>query len=325
MKTAELIAIDSAFAADVLEGLSAAPKRLSSKCFYDDQGSRLFKQIMELPGYYLTNSEAEIFETHADAILAAFHACGSPFHLIELGAGDASKTQLLIKHFLDQQARFDYNPVDISSFAVDTLAGQLRSEFPALKINPIIGDFMESLDRLASWDKFPRIVLFLGSTIGNFSQKDAIAFCAEIRSHLTIDDRLMIGFDLKKHPTLIRQAYNDPGGITAAFNFNLLTRINRELDADFELTDFFHAPAYNPQSGLAESYLVSTKNQTVNIHALDQSFNFNAWETIHTEISEKYDPLKIKHIAQASGFEMVSQWTDSRHYFMNTLWKPLEK
>ncbi|MEE9355501.1 MAG: L-histidine N(alpha)-methyltransferase [Methylococcaceae bacterium] len=313
------------FATDVLEGLSVSPKRLPSKYFYDDEGSKLFKKIMELPEYYLTNSEAEIFQTHADAILAAFHDCGSPFHLIELGAGDASKTQLLIKHFLNQHVEFDYNPVDISNFAVDELVSELKQKFPALNIKPIVGDFMASLDRLAGWDKFPRIVLFLGSTIGNFSHDEAVAFCGEIRNHLNRTDRLLLGFDLKKDPAIIKRAYNDSDGITAAFNYNLLKRINRELEADFDLDNFVHEPAYNPESGKAKSFLVSKIKQTVFIKALAKSFDFYAWETIHTEISEKYNQTKINEIAVAAGFDITDQWADPRQYFMNSLWQPREK
>lgn len=316
------IQFDNSFANDVLEGLSATPKHLPSKYFYDAEGSRLFQQIMELPEYYLTNAETDIFQAHADSILNAFKSCGTPFHLIELGAGDASKTRILIQHFLEQHTKFDYNPVDISRSAVEQLASAMHQRFKSLHIKPIVGDYMESLDRLASWDQNPRIVLFLGSTIGNFTDDEAIEFCREIRKHLTTRDRLFIGFDLKKDPCVIKRAYDDSKGVTAAFNFNLLKRINRELQADFELDQFEHQPAYNPDSGLAESYLVSSQNQTVFVEALDQSFEFKDGEPIHTEVSIKYDQDKIRHIATQSGFAVIDQWSDTQQFFTDSLWQP---
>ncbi len=310
------------FAQDVLEGLSASQKYLPSKYFYDAEGSRLFQKIMELPEYYLTNAETDIFERQADSILDQFSASGTPFHLIEFGAGDASKTSILIRHFLERHTPFDYNPVDISQSAVDELAADMQTTFKSLVVHPIVGDYMDSLDQLAQWDKFPRIVLFLGSTIGNFTDHDAIEFCQEIRQHLTTQDRLFIGFDLKKDPDLIKRAYDDAQGITADFNFNLLKRINRELNADFDLQNFDHQPSYNPKTGLAESYLVSNQSQIVSIQALDQTFEFASGETIHTEVSMKYDQEKINLIAQQSGFAIIKQWYDSKHLFTNSLWQP---
>lgn len=323
---ADLIATGSGntFAADIETGLFSNPKYLPSKYFYDEQGSALFKQIMALPDYYLTNSETEIFEQHADDILKAFHSCGTPFHLIELGAGDASKTEYLIRHFLAHGIRFAYNPVDISPAAVQDLVTRLVATYPRLDINPVVDDYMHGLDKLAASDSYPRIVLFLGSSIGNFTTGEAIAFCREIGRHLNLQDRLFVGFDLKKDPQIIARAYDDPAGITAAFNFNLLTRINRELDANFNLADFCHAPLYDPQSGQAKSYLVSTKNQAVTLQAIGRTVRFRAWEAMQTEVSEKYDRNKIEHIAGAAGFTPIGDWSDSRHYFLNALWQKAE-
>lgn len=310
------------FAADVLDGLTAEPKRLSSKYFYDDAGSQLFRQIMELPEYYLTRAEFEVFERHAAGIYEAFADGADGFDLIELGAGDGSKTAVLIEHFLGRRADFGYAPIDISAAAVEQLTAHFRARFPALRIEPRTGDYfriLETLERTVGGRR--RILMFLGSNIGNFARADAVAFFRRLRAVLNDGDLLLTGFDLQKDPRVILAAYDDAAGVTAEFNLNLLRRINRELGADFNLRGFSHYATYGPTECAARSFLISRTAQTVNIEKLGRSFRFAAWEPIFMEISQKYSPAMIDALAAESGFAVVAGFTDRREYFVDSLWR----
>lgn len=308
------------FADDVLRGLSATPKFLSSKYFYDDEGSRLFQQIMDLPEYYLTRAEFEIFSTKTQEIFQAFTTASAEFDLIELGAGDGTKTAVLIDYFLKQAADFSYLPIDISQEAVNSLTEKFKNEFPTLSINPQTGDYFRRLETLKTESKRRKIILFLGSNIGNFSDEQARDFFGQLRHVMNDDDLLFVGFDLQKDPRVILQAYDDAQGVTAEFNLNLLTRINRELGADFNLPDFSHYAIYRPNECAARSFLISRKTQTVHIEALNKSFDFAAWEPIFMEISQKYSLQMIENIAEASGFRVAKNFFDSKHYFVDSLW-----
>ncbi|HEY0657292.1 MAG TPA: L-histidine N(alpha)-methyltransferase [Pyrinomonadaceae bacterium] len=309
------------FAEDVLKGLSSNPKSLSSKYFYDDEGSRLFQQIMDLPEYYLTRAEFEIFETRTDEIYKAFTAQNQAFDLIELGAGDGTKTAVLIDYFLRRDLYFAYSPIDISREAVDLLTEKFTAEFPDLQINAKIGDYFRILETLKNESKRPKILLFLGSNIGNFSRSGSIEFFRQLREAMNAEDLLFIGFDLQKDPRVILKAYDDAQGVTAAFNLNLLRRVNRELGANFKLENYSHYAVYRPIECAARSFLISRENQTVFIESLNQSFEFAQWEAIFMEISQKYSLEMIADLAQASGFEVERNFFDSRKYFVDSLWK----
>ncbi|MES2731964.1 MAG: L-histidine N(alpha)-methyltransferase [Bacteroidota bacterium] len=329
--------MNSIFAQDVLAGLAASPKRLLSKYFYDERGNRLFQAIMQLDEYYLTRSEYEILAEHKVALLALFQpkvtACeghqgqdeinNNCFELIEFGAGDGLKIKLLLKYFLEQHAQFKYIPIDISADAVNGLVADLRTVFPDLEIEGVQNDYFRALDYLKSRSKVRKIALFLGANIGNFSDAEAIQFLSGLRKNLHPDDLLMIGFDLKKDPHQILAAYNDASGVTRDFNLNLLQRINNELGGDFELPHFKHYPTYDPVSGEARSYLMSTCEQTVHLSKLNTSFRFTAWEPIHLEISRKYDLPTITRLAEQSGYEVVQHFFDSNHFFVDTVLRPL--
>lgn len=309
------------FAEDVLAGFSSTPKFLSSKYFYDDEGSRLFQEIMQLPEYYLTRAEYEIFRTHAGEIFEAF-ANGDPkFDVIELGAGDGTKTAVLIDHFLSQNVDFSYSPIDISSEALDILSAKFRKKFPRLLMNPKTGDYFHILETLKTESLQRKILLFLGSNIGNFSPENALKFFRHLRGVMNEDDLLFIGFDLQKDPHVILHAYDDAQGVTAEFNLNLLKRINRELGANFDLEKFSHYAVYRPTECAARSFLISREEQTVFIEALDQSFQFKAWEPIFMEISQKYNLDMIENLARMSGFDVKQNFFDSRKYFVDSLWK----
>ena len=305
---------------DVLAGLSANPKFLPSKYFYDEQGSKLFQDIMGLPEYYLTRSELEVMQTHCGGLLSACQAAGKPFDLIEFGAGDGLKTKVLLHHFTEQGAQFNYLPIDISGDALDQLVADLKEELPELQVTPLHNDYFGALGNLEKDPNRHRIVLFLGSNIGNFSDDGAVEFLSQLRQRILPGDQLLVGFDLKKDPRQILAAYNDARGVTAAFNLNLLKRINRELDANFDLDGFSHYPLYDPVSGEARSYLISLAEQEVTIGSLGHTFSFALAEPIHTEVSRKYDSDKIKELAARSGFEHSNDFQDSNRFFMNALW-----
>lgn len=313
----------SQFAEDVLAGLSASPKSLSSKYFYDDEGSRLFQEIMKLPEYYLTRCELEIFTTRTDEIFRSFSNGGDGFDLIELGAGDGTKTAVLIDHFLKQNAEISYSPIDISQEALDALTEKFTTDFSTLRMDARIGDYFEILESLRDSSTRRKILLFLGSNIGNFCRQASIDFFRHLREVMNPNDLLFIGFDLQKDPHVIAAAYDDAQGVTAEFNLNLLRRINRELGADFDLDKFTHYANYRPIEGSARSFLVSRERQTVNIAALGRSFEFDAWEAVFMEISQKYNLKMIEDLARESGFAIKENFFDSKEYYCDSLWSPV--
>ncbi len=312
----------STFAEDVLNGLSSTPKCLSSKYFYDDEGSRLFQEIMKLPEYYLTQCELEIFSEQTADIFNAFSSDADSFDLIELGAGDGTKTAVLIDHFLQHEADFTYTPIDISQEALDSLSSRFDGKFPDLEIDPLKGDYFKILRSLKNGSGRRKVLMFLGSNIGNFSREHAVDFFRQLRSVMNDNDLLFTGFDLQKDPRVIVRAYDDPKGVTAAFNLNLLSRINRELGADFDVEKFSHYALYRPVECAARSFLISREKQTVFIRALERSFEFDQWEAIFMEISQKYSRRMIEEFAAESGFEIARSFCDSRNYYCDSLWRP---
>ena len=306
-----MINVLTELAQHVATGLRRSPKVLSSMYFYDDEGSRLFQQIMELPEYYPTRAEFAIFEEHGAAIAAALSpAGGGPFVLVELGAGDGSKTKLLLREFLRSTADFTYAPVDISEGAMTGLVKALRAEMPDLQVAPVVSDYATALGQLGN-RLGSKGVLFLGSNIGNFGPAERLNFLRQLAAPLAPADRLLIGFDLQKDPRRIRAAYDDAQGVTAAFNLNLLTRLNRELGADFDLAHWQHYTDYSPLNGAVRSYLVSTRAQQVRIDALDETVGFAAWEVIHTENSFKFTLPQIEGLAAEAGLRVVASFTDA--------------
>src|SRR5829696_5238489 len=307
------------FAQDVLTGLSSEPKSLSSKYFYDDEGSRLFQQIMHLPEYYLTRSEFEIFENQADEIFKSFANGSNAFDLIELGAGDGTKTAVLVSHFLKRNADISYLPIDISQEALDALSAKFTKEFPALKTEMLRGDYFKILESLKDKGERRKVLLFLGSNIGNFSREQSVDFFRQLRAVMNDNDLLFVGFDLQKAPHVIVRAYDDSQGVTAEFNLNLLRRINRELGGNFDTSKFSHYAQYRPAECAARSFLVSREKQTVNIAALNRSFDFEQWEAIFMEISQKYTRPMIEELADKSGFEIEKEFFDAENFYLDSL------
>ncbi|WP_396597951.1 L-histidine N(alpha)-methyltransferase [Dokdonia sp. R86516] len=318
--TTKTTTITSAFSQEVTEGLTSFPKFLSSKYIYDKKGDKLFQDIMAMPSYYLTNCEFEIFETHKESISKAF-TDSNGFDLIELGAGDGKKTKVLLKHLIERGDNFTYLPIDISQNVLDGLKESVEREIPGINIKPQQGTYFEVLEDVAGYNERKKVIMVLGSNIGNLLHPQAIDFLTNIQKAMTPGDLLYMGFDQKKNPQTILDAYNDPEGITEAFNKNLLHRINNEMEADFNPDNFKHWEVYDPETGTAKSYLVSTKDQSVTIKSLDLTVDFTAWETIHTEISQKYDDNIVQWLAGESGLEIINEFSDSKSYYKNYLFK----
>jgi L-histidine Nalpha-methyltransferase len=311
------------FAEEVRQGLSAQPKYLSSKYFYDAQGSQLFQKIMELPEYYLTPCEYEILETYQTEIGQLFAQNTEKFELIELGAGDGLKTKILLRNFLQNQYNFRYLPIDISAKALEGLSEDLQQHLPNLDFEPILGEYFSALQNLPLNNQADtrKVVLFLGSNLGNFNHQQALLFLQNLRNSLQKGDLLLIGLDLQKNPDLILAAYNDSQGVTKAFNLNLLERINRELGGNFKLANFKHYPVYDPLEGCAKSFIISTLAQKVSLEKLAINIQLNAWEAIHTEVSYKYTLANIAQMAQKSGFRLKQSFLDAKNYFSENIWE----
>ncbi|WP_281989464.1 L-histidine N(alpha)-methyltransferase [Aquimarina aggregata] len=309
----------STFEKEVYEGLTAFPKYLSSKYFYDEVGDELFQQIMELPEYYLTRAEYNIFKENTSAIIESFDKYKKGFDLIELGAGDGKKTKILLKELQKKGYDFTYMPIDISQNAVDGLVKNLDLEMPDVLVQGQIGEYFEVLDRLNHISDRKKVIMVLGSNIGNLLHPRAIQFLKKLCNAMHSDDLVFMGFDQKKHPQKVLDAYNDKTGVTAKFNKNVLSRINKELRGNFDVDAFMHWETYDPESGTAKSYLVSKKKQTVDIDSLSLQVHFEAWESIHTEISQKYDDDIVKWLTEESGLKVVNSFSDENNDYKNYL------
>ncbi|GAC1335424.1 MAG: L-histidine N(alpha)-methyltransferase [Beijerinckiaceae bacterium] len=295
------------FASAVAEGLSGSPKSLPCRYFYDARGSELFEAITDLPEYYPTRTEAAILAAHASDI--ADRAPDGAI-LVEFGSGSSRKTELLLAEMDDLAA---YVPIDVSDSALAGAKQRLDARFPALHVHPIVGNFTDEVAYPSDLSSRPKIGFFPGSTIGNLTPDAAADLLATMARALGPDGRLIIGVDLKKDPHRLIAAYNDAAGVTAAFNLNLLARINRELRAEFDLTAFRHEAMYNPREGRIEMYLVSERAQQVG--AIGRTFSFAPGERIHTENSYKYSVEEFQTLARNAGWEPAEVWTDKDSLF----------
>src|SRR5690606_17410277 len=306
------------FLYDVLEGLNATPKYLQSKYFYVKKGDELFQQIMHSEEYYLTRCELEIFQQQSGILAQFFKERLGAFDVWELGAGDATKSRYLLKALQDAAVDFVYYPVDISANIIKWLEDNLTKQLPGLKIKGMQGEYLAMLNEAKDHAAKPKLVLFLGSTIGNVPLQETGPFLSAIRKRLNKHDMALIGLDLKKNPHIIRNAYNDREGFTRRFNLNLLERINRELKGNFQVEQFEHYPTYDPISGTCKSFLVSLADQQVTIGT--SIFNFEKDECILTEVSQKYSVSQVNNLAELSGFKPVGHFFDSKHYFLEAVW-----
>jgi len=305
---------------DIWRGLNASQKYLPSKYFYDEAGDAIFREIMECPEYYLTRCELDIFSTQSNDLVDSIIHYLQFFDVIELGPGDGSKSVYLLDALVKQNADFTYYPLDISKNIITNLHKELPVAIPGLRIHGLNGDYFNMLGQLKEVSGRNKIVLFLGSNIGNIPFDETVDFFKALRNQLTPGDLILTGFDLKKDPAVILAAYNDKAGITRRFNLNLLQRINNTLDADFDLSQFEHVPAYNEETGSCRSYLKSRKDQHVRISEAGR-VHFKEGEQIFMEISQKYTVEQTNEMARASGFTVVQHFYDSRKWFLDALWQ----
>ena len=302
---------------DVLSGLSRAAKSLPPRLFYDAIGSKLFEQITELPEYYLTRTERQIFKEHAAEMIDAartFNKTKESLTIIELGAGTASKTRILIAALLAQQFRATFYPIDVSESALEIAEDSLRAEFHQLKVRPLLGDYSEGLAQIAN-DSERKLVLYIGSSMGNFEPAEASILLRNIRKSLRPGDALLLGVDLVKDESLLDAAYNDSQGVTAEFNLNILARINRELGGDFNLSQFRHIAEWNPRASRMEIYVESMREQSVWVADIGMEVHFRAGERIHTENSYKFTGEMVNRILAEGGFVAERFWTDRESWF----------
>lgn len=307
------------FLKEVLADLSRAPKALNSKYFYDEKGDKLFQEIMNCSEYYPTDCEMEIFRERTKDLAITLKNGFNDFDLVELGAGDATKSSFLLKELVDMGADFTYMPIDISSTMIAHLEKALPSRIPGLKVEGLNGEYFDMLEKANKISSRKKVVLMLGGNIGNETPENALEFCRRIRASLQQGDLVMIGFDLKKNPKIILAAYNDANGFTRSFNLNLLDRINKELQGNFNTGLFEHYPTYDPATGSCKSYLISTIAQEVTISG--HTFNFEKNEFIFMEISQKYSLQQTEDMALTTGFNTVTHFLDHKRWFVDTVWQ----
>lgn len=303
---------------DVRKGLGQVPKTLPPKYFYDELGSVLFDAICLLPEYYPTRAEREILTRSANEIVAELDG---PVELVELGSGSAEKTRFVIDALLARQSSLHFIPVDISAAALELSSRALLGTYDGLSITGYASEYSGALAALRGVppEGRRRLALFLGGNVGNFKRGKARQFLRELRQVLSTGDALLLGADLKKDAEVLEAAYDDALGVTAAFNLNVLARINRELGASFDLRRFSHRARFNERRCRIEMHLVSRCGQAVEIPALGMTVRFREGETIHTENSHKYDLEMLSEMAADTGYERTRTWTDAEGRFSSNL------
>lgn len=296
---------------DVIQGLTQFPKVLPPKYFYDGRGSHLFEQICHLPEYYPTRTEAAILKRYADAIAECTGACG----LVELGSGSSTKTRLLLDAYQRQGYPLRYQPIDVSADMLIESAERLLDNYPSLKVHGLVGTYEQALTELPPSIVAPRLLLFLGSSLGNFTPLECDQFFTQVTTVLETGDYFLLGVDLEKDVNLLEAAYNDSQGVTAAFNLNMLAHLNHRFGGNFNLDAFQHQAVYNSVNCQIEMYLHCQQDQLVQLKALDLSIQIAQGESIRTEISRKFNLEQMQQYLQAQGLSPVQTWTDPQQWF----------
>ncbi|MDB4966947.1 MAG: L-histidine N(Alpha)-methyltransferase [Myxococcales bacterium] len=305
------------FASDVRAGLTAVNKTLPCRYLYDAAGSHLFEAICDLPEYYLTRAELSILAERADEI-AATAVDGAA--LVELGSGSATKTRILIDAMLRRSKPLRYVPIDISRSMLEESSRALLADYDDLEITAVAAEYRAGLRLLRREREMRKLILWLGSNVGNFGRRDAAKFLAGVRATMAPGDRLLVGIDLRKSREVLEAAYDDAAGVTGRFNLNLLQRINRELGGDFDLGAFRHRARWNERLGRVEMRIVSQARQRVTVAQLDLDVVFEAGEGIYTESSYKYSPDEIDRLARAAGLVIEERWLDAKErYSLNRM------
>ncbi|HKW15885.1 MAG TPA: L-histidine N(alpha)-methyltransferase [Terriglobales bacterium] len=306
----ELVALP-AYSDEVIRGLTSRQKTLPFKLLYDDRGSELFEEITRLPEYYLTRTELKILQDRSAEIV---QSAGTPVSIVELGAGTATKTGTLLRAFAGRQMRLKYFPVDISSSALEDAKKHMREQCPGAVIRPVVADFSNGF-RFLQDITGRKLVLYLGSSIGNFDWNEAVAMLKGVQEQLSPGDALLLGTDMLKDRNILIPAYDDAQGVTAEFSKNMLARLNRELGANFDLDSFRHVAEWNPQGSRIEIYLESMRLQNVRLASPRLTITFRQGERIHTENSYKYTLVAVKTLLCVSGFKLEKTWFDDRQWF----------
>ena len=307
-------AADEGVLRDILQGLSARPKQLPSYLFYDERGSAYYEQITRLPEYYLTRQERQILQREAASIIALASHGEPTLHLVELGAGSCDKTTALIEAMLARQGQGVYMPVDVSGSALRQATARLSQRYPALTLRPVQGLHQQALTRVSELGP-RRLVLFIGSSIGNLSDEQAVALLSAVRQASSPGDALLLGTDLRKSPSIMLPAYDDAAGVTAAFNLNMLRHLNEAYGADFELERFRHVALWNEAASRIEMHLESLEAQRVTLKALGLSLTLEPGERLHTESSVKYDLPHVRRLLRGAGWTLEQTWMDEPGWF----------
>lgn len=300
---------------ELTSGLKSDPKYIPAYFIYDRRGSKLFEHICELPEYYLTRSESGILEKFAGEMIGSYKADGI---LVELGSGALGKTELLLKEFLKYRPRFRYIPIDISVEILKESSHRLGADYPSIDVTACCGEYFDCLDYLGRFRE-RKLVLWLGSSIGNFSKGNAVNFLRRLKGTLHEEDGLLLGIDLKKDPGTVEKAYNDPQGVTSEYHLNALHRFNREFGADFRVENFYHRSYYDVARGAVEAFIISRCDQDVRVRDLDLEITFRKGEKVFNELSCKYDPVEIEALAKYSGFSLQGKWFDDNENFILVL------
>jgi len=312
------IHISDKIASAVYEGLLSRPKWLPSWLFYDAAGSKLFDEITRISEYYVTRTERAILAEHAAEIVTRA-AGGNVLRVVELGAGSADKTRLLLTAAAERQDTVFYEPVDVSASALVEAQLRIEDELPGVIVCPRVQDYTQDLELDSTLPNERRLLMYIGSSIGNFEPGEALMLLERVRAAMDPGDCFLLGVDLVKDESVLKDAYDDPGGVTAAFNRNVLTRLNRELDADFNPATFGHRAVWNATEGRMEMHLVSAKDQEVWLPGIDLRVQFDVGESIHTENSYKYKPGAAEALVSRAGFWPEVTWTDERGWFAVSL------
>ncbi|MBE9168347.1 L-histidine N(alpha)-methyltransferase [Pleurocapsales cyanobacterium LEGE 06147] len=296
---------------DVIDGLTQSPKSLPPRYFYDSKGSQLFEQICALPEYYPTRTEAAILQQYAEKIAKITGSC----ELIELGSGSSTKTRLLLDAYSALNYPLRYFPIDVSGSILKESAYNLLKDYATLQVHGLVSTYERALSQLKPSSLPQRIIVFLGSTIGNFTPSECDRFISQVSTTLDRGDYFLLGIDLQKPKHILEAAYNDSQGITTAFNLNILQHLNWRFRGNFNLDSFSHGAIYNESAKQIEMYLVSQQTQVVCLETLDLLVQFTAGEKILTEISRKFDRQKLKDYLKTKGLKVIESWTDSNQWF----------
>ncbi|MBW4489713.1 MAG: L-histidine N(alpha)-methyltransferase [Trichocoleus desertorum ATA4-8-CV12] len=296
---------------DVVEGLSKAPKSLPPHYFYDDRGSQLFEQICELPEYYLTRTETAILQQYASAIAQITGPC----ELVELGSGSAIKTRILLDAYAALDQPLHYMPIDVSAGILESSARDLLIDYPTLQVHGLVSTYELALAKLEPAQLPTRMICFLGSSLGNLTPAECEVFFSQVKASLKPGEYFLLGFDLQKSPEVLEAAYDDSQEITAAFNLNMLAHLNGRFQGDFDISQFEHVAFYNQSLHQIEIYLKSLRSQTVHLRSLNLTLEFAAGETIHTEISRKFDLSLMQQDLKAKGLNPIQAWSDPKQWF----------